>query len=96
MLYFVQSNFDRDLENYQELLDEFGDAHREYLKQRQDRILVRGPTFDENKEPDSSIMVADFENVEQLKVFLEEEPYAVCGIINEFIIRTFEKRYPIS
>ena len=77
-------------------------AHVERLKQlaAQNRILVAGPcpAIDSEESGESgfsgSIIIADFDSLDEAKAWASEDPYVTTGVYESVIVKPFKKVLP--
>ena len=77
-------------------------AHLERLiqLQRQGRLLVAGPhPAIDNDEPgeagfSGSLIVAEFESLEQAQRWAQEDPYQQAGVYAKVVVKPFKKVFP--
>jgi uncharacterized protein YciI len=70
--------------------------HRQRLHrlEQENRLLLAGPLCRENGDPMGSLVVAEFEDVEAVKVWLAEDPYMLEGVYGSPDIRPFNQAFP--
>lgn len=64
-------------------------AHVEYLQGRGERLLVAGPTLDENGDPDGSLVVIEAQDLEEARAFAGADPYAKAGLFERVEVRAW-------
>ena len=65
-------------------------AHREYLAKFAEQFAFAGPLLAEDGvTPVGSLLVLDFETVEQADAFIKAEPYTVAGLYMSVSVRPF-------
>ncbi|MGR9051777.1 MAG: YciI family protein [Gammaproteobacteria bacterium] len=99
MLYAI---FGRDVENSLERRLAARPAHLERLQQLQDdgRLLLAGPhpAVDAENPGDAgfsgSLIVAEFDSLEQAKAWADADPYIDAGVYADVIVKPFKKVLP--
>jgi len=94
MLYFVHSFFKPLTEELAAIRERETAAHRAFVDQFKDNILVRGPTLDEKGERIANVMIAEFSDRAAVDRFLAEEPMTKAGVMERIVIQEFSKSYP--
>lgn len=73
-------------------------AHLARLKelQQQNRLVLAGPTPfpDESGEVSGSLIVAEFDNLDEAEAWASKDPYVDAGVYAELLIRPFHKVLP--
>jgi uncharacterized protein len=65
-------------------------AHREYLAKFSEQLAFAGPLLAEDGvTPVGSLLVLDFETVEEANAFIKGKPYTVAGLYASVSIRPF-------
>ncbi|MFM0224334.1 YciI family protein [Paraburkholderia dipogonis] len=65
-------------------------AHREYLAKFAEQFAFAGPLLAEDGvTPVGSLLVLDFETVEEANAFIKAEPYTVAGLYASVSMRPF-------
>ena len=80
-----------DKDNYLEKRLNSREEHLNYLKEIQKKLILAGPILDDNNNPKGSILVLDFKEIDELKVFLKHDPYSKIGLFKETKIFNFKK-----
>jgi uncharacterized protein YciI len=70
-------------------------AHRKYLAKFAEQFAFAGPLLaDDGVTPIGSLLVLDFETVEEANAFIKAEPYTVAGLYASVSIRPFLNLWP--
>ncbi len=67
------------------------EEHIKYLKKFKKKLILAGPILDKNQNPKGTVLVLDFENIEQVEQFLENDPYNKVNLFEEVKIVKFKK-----
>ena len=92
----------KDIENSLQLRMETRDAHLARLNDltEQGRILVAGPIpVIDNEDPgeagfSGSVIIAEFESLENAKDWANQDPYVKAGVFKEITVKPFKKVIP--
>jgi uncharacterized protein YciI len=69
--------------------------HRAYLAKFAGRFAFAGPLLaQDGVTPVGSLLVLDFETIEEARAFIEAEPYAAAGLYASVSIRPFLNLWP--
>ncbi len=70
-------------------------AHIEYLNANLGHMLLAGPFLSEDGErPVGSLLIMEFDDLDQTQAFAEGDPYARAGLFESVTIRPFRKVLP--
>jgi uncharacterized protein YciI len=67
------------------------DEHIDYLKKFKKNIITAGPLIDKTGTPYGSLLILNFENMEEVKLFLNNDPYAKKELFQEVTVKEFKK-----
>ncbi len=67
------------------------DEHLRYLENNKDKLLMAGPILDNDDTPKGSVLIMNFETKDDLKKFLEKDPYALVNLFEKVTIEVFKK-----
>ena len=92
----------KDIENSLQLRMETRDSHLARLNDltEQGRILVAGPIpAIDNEDPgeagfSGSVIIAEFESLENAKDWANQDPYVKAGVFKEITVKPFKKVIP--
>lgn len=92
----------KDIENSLQLRMETRDSHLARLNYltEQGRILVAGPIpVIDNEDPgeagfSGSVIIAEFESLENAKDWANQDPYVKAGVFKEITVKPFKKVIP--
>jgi len=84
--------FCTDKEDYLDVRLDNRPAHVEYLKAQGDKLIFAGPTIAEDGETmNGSLIVVDFDRLEQAQEFASNDPYAQAKLFDSVAIRAWKK-----
>jgi len=87
--------FCTDKEDYLDVRMDNRPAHVEYLKAQGDKLIFAGPTLAEDGETmNGSLIVVDFDSLEQAQDFASNDPYAPAKLFDSVVIRAWKKVLP--
>ena len=87
--------FCTDKEDYLDVRMDNRPAHVEYLKAQGDKLIFAGPTLAEDGETmNGSLIVVDFDSLEQAQDFVSNDPYAQAKLFDSVVIRAWKKVLP--
>lgn len=87
--------FCTDKEDYLDVRLDNRPAHVEYLKAQGDKLIFAGPTIAEDGETmNGSLIVVDFDGLEQAQDFASNDPYAQAKLFDSVAIRAWKKVLP--
>ena len=87
--------FCTDKEDYLDVRMDNRPAHVEYLKAQGDKLIFAGPTLAEDGETmNGSLIVVDFDSLEQAQDFASNDPYAQAKLFDSVVIRAWKKVLP--
>ena len=66
-------------------------AHVEYLKKFKKRIICAGPILNKNNEPEGSVIILDFDKIEDAKIFVKNDPYNDVDLFSEVKLTKFKR-----
>ena len=70
-------------------------AHLDYIREHLDKVILAGPTMnDAGDKPNGSMLVMDFETLDDAKAFAENDPYFQGGVFENVVIRPWKKIFP--
>jgi len=69
--------------------DEFRQPHREYVLANDAPIKLVGPLLDDSGNQCASFYVFEAENAEDVREWLDKEPFVQGGVYREIIVREF-------
>lgn len=73
----------------------FEQAHRDYLRAAQDRMITAGPYFsDDGKTRIGSIFVVDFPDAAAAEAWISEEPFTKHGLYARHTVHVYDHRWP--
>lgn len=94
MLFYIQSIVRPSTPELEKLIEKHRPAHREYVRNFADNIVIRGPTINDDGIRETNIMIAEFDNREAADAWVAEEPLTKIGVFDRIIIKPFDKRFP--
>lgn len=87
--------FCTDKEDYLDVRMDNRPAHVDYLKAQGDKLIFAGPTLAEDGETmNGSLIVVDFDTLEQVQDFASNDPYAQAKLFDSVEIRAWKKVLP--
>lgn len=87
--------FCTDKEDYLDVRMDNRPAHVDYLKAQGDKLIFAGPTLAEDGETmNGSLIVVDFDSLEQAQAFASNDPYAQAKLFDSVVIRAWKKVLP--
>ena len=87
--------FCTDKEDYLDVRMDNRPAHVEHLKSLGEKLVIAGPTFNEDGETmNGSLIVVDFNSIEEAQVFASNDPYAQAKLFESVVIRAWKKVLP--
>jgi uncharacterized protein YciI len=70
-------------------------AHLDYLKANVQRMLAVGPLLsDDGERPVGSLLIMEFEDLDQARAFADNDPYNKAGLFESVTIRPWRKVLP--
>jgi uncharacterized protein YciI len=69
-------------------------VHLEHLAAYKDRILVAGPTLNDDGQPIGSVFLVDFADRAAVEAFLAADPYSKAGLFESVTIKPWRKTIP--
>lgn len=71
------------------------EAHWDYLRAAQDRMITAGPYFSDDGETRiGSIFIVDFPDLAAAKAWIEAEPFTRHGVYESHAIHVYDQRWP--
>ncbi len=67
------------------------EKHIKYLKSIKEKLILAGPILDNNQDPEGTVLVLDFDTIEQVTVFLQNDPYSKVNLFKSVKIIKFKK-----
>lgn len=67
------------------------DEHIVYLKKFKKNIITAGPLLDKTGNPYGSLLVLNFKNIEEVNLFLNNDPYAKKKLFQKVTVKEFKK-----
>ena len=67
------------------------EEHIKYLKKIKKKLILAGPILDKNDNPVGTVLIVDFDNLNAVKKFLNEDPYSKVDLFNDIKIVRFKK-----
>ena len=67
------------------------ETHLKYLKSIKKKLIMAGPILDDSGNPKGSILSLDFKSIEELNLFLENDPYSKEKLFRSIEIYVFKK-----
>ena len=67
------------------------DEHIVYLKKFKKNIITAGPLLDKTGNPYGSLLVLNFKNIEEVNLFLNNDPYAKKKLFQKVTVKKFKK-----
>ena len=80
-----------DKENSIDLRLSTREKHIIYLKKIKKKLILAGPILDKNDNPVGTVLIVDFDNLNAVKKFLNEDPYSKVNLFNDIKIVRFKK-----
>ena len=80
-----------DKENSIDLRLSTREEHIKYLKKLKKKLILAGPILDKNNNPVGTVLIVDFDNLNAVKKFLNEDPYSKVNLFNDIKIVRFKK-----
>ena len=80
-----------DKENSIDLRLSTREKHIKYLKKIKKKLILAGPILDKNDNPVGTVLIVDFDNLNALKKFLNDDPYSKVNIFDNVEIVRFKK-----
>jgi len=87
--------FCTDKDDYLDVRLDNRPAHVEYLKSLGAKLMFAGPTLaDDGETMNGSLIVVDFDNLEQAQEFASNDPYTKAKLFDNVAIRAWNKVLP--
>ncbi len=67
------------------------EEHIKYLKKIKKKLILAGPILDKNDNPVGTVLIVDFDNLNALKKFLNDDPYSKVNLFEDVEIVRFKK-----
>ena len=80
-----------DKENSIDLRLSTREEHIKYLKKIKKKLILAGPILDKNDNPVGTVLIVDFDNLNAVEKFLNEDPYSKVDLFNDIKIVRFKK-----
>lgn len=71
-------------------------AHVEFLEAHLDNMLAAGPTLDAEGNPSGSVLIMDFDSIEDAENWAAQDPYAKAGLFESVSITAWKKVFPAA
>tara|TARA_B100000686_G_C16730481_1_gene940369 strand:+ start:870 stop:1142 length:273 start_codon:yes stop_codon:yes gene_type:complete len=65
--------------------------HLNYIKKFEKKLILAGPILDKTEKSRGSIIVLDFDNLNDVNVFIKNDPYSKIKLFDKIIIHKFKK-----
>ena len=80
-----------DNENSIDLRLSTREKHIKYLKNIKKKLILAWPIVDKNDNPVGTVLIVDFDKLDAVKKFLNDDPYSKVGLFKEVNIIRFKK-----
>ena len=67
------------------------EEHIKYLKKIKKKLILAGPILDKDDNPVGTVLIVDFDNLNALKKFLNDDPYSKVNLFEDVEIVRFKK-----
>ncbi len=67
------------------------EEHIKYLMEIKDMLILAGPILDKNNKPCGTVLVLGYEDLNEVKSFLENDPYSKARLFQKIEITRFKK-----
>ena len=67
------------------------EQHIKYLKEINDKLILAGPMLDKNDKPCGTVLILDFDNLNSVESFLENDPYNKVKLFQKVEITRFKR-----
>ena len=67
------------------------EKHLNYLNNFKEQIMIAGPILDENKNPVGTVLVLNYDKLEQVNDFLKKDPYNQVNLFKKISNLEFKK-----
>ena len=67
------------------------EEHIKYLKKIKKKLILAGPILDKNDNAVGTVLIVDFDNLNALKKFLNDDPYSKVNLFEDVEIVRFKK-----
>ena len=70
------------------------EAHLNYLTGFSEQLIMAGPFLSETGEMTGSMLIMEFETLQDAELFCANDPYQLAGLFSEVAIRPWRKTLP--
>lgn len=70
------------------------EAHIAYAKALGDRLFAAGPLLDHQESMVGSVLIIDFDSMDEAETFCANDPYAKAGLFEQVSISRWKKALP--
>ena len=70
------------------------DAHLNYLTSFSEQLVMAGPFLSETGDMIGSMLIMDFDTLQDAELFCANDPYQLAGLFSEVAIRPWRKTLP--
>lgn len=77
-----------------ELRPSLRDKHLAHLATVQDKILTAGPKLNANNEPIGSLLIIDFDSLDEARRFASHDPYHKGGVFETVTFAPYKQVFP--
>ena len=70
------------------------DAHLNYLTSFSEQLVMAGPFLSETGDMIGSMLIMDFDTLQDTELFCANDPYQLAGLFSEVAIRPWRKTLP--
>ena len=67
------------------------EKHLNYIKNFKEQLIIAGPILDKNKNPIGTVLILNYDNIEQVNDFLKKDPYNQVNLFKKVSILEFKK-----
>ena len=67
------------------------EKHLKYLTKIDDLLILAGPILDKKNDPIGTILAVNFETIDEVKLFLKNDPYNKVGLFEKVDIIKFKR-----
>ncbi len=67
------------------------EKHLNYIKNFKEQLIIAGPILDKNKNPIGTVLILNYDNIEQVNDFLKKDPYNQVNLFKKISILEFKK-----
>jgi uncharacterized protein YciI len=65
--------------------------HLDYIRKFKKKLILAGPILDKNEKASGSIIILDIDNVDDVKNFIQNDPYSKIKLFDKITIHKFKK-----